>query len=156
MMSVQAGVDTIEHGSRITDMEALSLMAERGISVVYTAGIVWGHPEIKDVAPKATEAALAAGVNIALGADCNHGIFGFEAECAVANGMPAERALIAMTSASARACAVDDELGSLAAGKLADVVVVRGNPVEDIKNLNDVLLVMKDGLTVNRPALAAA
>jgi imidazolonepropionase-like amidohydrolase len=148
LMSVEAGVDTIEHATRITDPKLFELMADKGVSVVYTTGIVYGDPRLKDTTPASIQAALASGVNVALGADCNHGRFGFEAECAVEYGASPHQALMAMTFGAARACGIADQVGSLEPGKRADVVVVDGSPVDDIRRLGNLLFIMKDGAIV--------
>jgi imidazolonepropionase-like amidohydrolase len=61
-------------------------------------------------------------------------------------GIPPASALKFATVNPARALGVDDDLGSIAAGKLADLVVVRGDPLADIRNTRHVRLVMKDGV----------
>jgi imidazolonepropionase-like amidohydrolase len=159
LMSIEAGVDTIEHGTRITDPRLFDLMAENNVSIVFTTGIVYGDPRLKESTPAAVQAALASGANVAIGADCNHGRFGFEAECAVEYGATAHQALVAMTHGAARACRVADEVGTLEPGKRADVLVVDGNPIDDIRRLRDVLLVMKAGaivLEADAPSTTAA
>jgi imidazolonepropionase-like amidohydrolase len=147
-MCAEVGVDTIEHASRITDPSVLELFAKKGISVVYTDGTVHGDARIRDTIPISVKNALAAGVNVALGADTLHGRFPFEAECAIEHGASAMQALIMMTSAAAKACAFDQEVGTLQPGKRADMVIANGNPLENMKALYDLALVMKDGVTV--------
>ena len=109
---------------------------------------MYGDPRLVESTPLAMKGAQAAGVNVALGADCLHGRFWFEAEVAMENGATAHQALMGMTSRAAIACGVEDEVGSPAAGRRADVVVVDGNPFDDIKRLSELRLVMKDGAVV--------
>lgn len=159
LMSIEAGVDTIEHATRITDPRLFDLMAENDVSVVFTTGIVYGDPRLKESTPASIQAALASGVNVAIGADCNHGRFGFEAECAVEYGASPHQALVAMTHGSARACQVANQVGTLEPGKRADVLVVDGNPIDDIRRLSKVLFVMKGGaaiLETGAPSTTAA
>jgi imidazolonepropionase-like amidohydrolase len=74
----------------------------------------------------------------------------------VQNGMPAEQAIVAGTSSSAKLLRIDHLVGSLEPGKLADLVVIDGNPLDDISTLlSGVALVMKDGRIV-RNALSGA
>jgi imidazolonepropionase-like amidohydrolase len=61
-------------------------------------------------------------------------------------GIPAATVLNAATINGARALGIDDRLGSIEAGKLADMVVVRGNPLDDIKAARDIRFVIKDGV----------
>jgi cytosine/adenosine deaminase-related metal-dependent hydrolase len=67
----------------------------------------------------------------------------------VQNGMPAEQAIVAGTSTSAKLLRIDHLVGSLEPGKLADLIVLDGNPLDDIGTLLDgVALVMRDGQIV--------
>ena len=120
------------------------------MSLVYTAGTLHKYPQVRDTSPGAQKAALAAGASIGFGADTVHGKFAYEAEVAVEYGMTPKQALIAMTSGSARACGWLDKVGTLEAGKFADITVVDGNPLDDILALGRILAVVKGGsLVVN-------
>jgi imidazolonepropionase-like amidohydrolase len=148
MMSVEAGVDTIEHAARITSPAELDTIAERGVSLVYTAGTLYKYPQVRETSPAAQKAALAAGASIGFGADTVHGKFAYEAEVAVGYGMTSKQALVAMTSGSARACGWLDRVGTLESGKLADITVVDGNPLDEILALGKILAVFKGGALV--------
>jgi imidazolonepropionase-like amidohydrolase len=154
-MAVEAGVDTLEHAARLTDPRDLDVIAKQGTYLVYTAGVIHDDARIQDSAALALQRALAAGVKIGLGADTAHGRFGYEAECAVEYGASSVQALAAMTSGSAGACGLLDTVGSLQVGKVADVVVVGGNPVDTISSVRDVQFVMKRGVVLldRRPAM---
>ncbi|MCA9122404.1 MAG: amidohydrolase family protein [Planctomycetales bacterium] len=164
--SVLAGVDSIEHGTFMTD-EVMELMKERGTYLVPTISAgVWvaekaeeeGYfPEI--VRPKAAEIgpvarrtfarAYASGVKIAFGTDSGvskHGENAREFELMVAGGMPPMKAIQAATLEAARLLRVEDRLGTLEVKKIADVVAVKGDPLEDIKLTRDVAFVMKEGV----------
>jgi imidazolonepropionase-like amidohydrolase len=147
-LAVDAGVDTIEHAARTIDAHDLDRIAKAGIYIVYTAGTIYGDERVKTTAPLALQGALKAGVRIGFGGDCLHGNFAFEAECAVEYGASTVEALVAMTSGSAGAAGVLDRAGTLEAGKAADLVVVDGNPLENIARLRTVRCVMKDGRSV--------
>jgi imidazolonepropionase-like amidohydrolase len=99
--------------------------------------------------------AYRAGVSIAVGADTRHGPFNlvFELLCLQRCGVSNEDLLLAATRRGAEVCGRQDELGTLEVGKLADVVVVDGNPLEDIQALRDVKFVFKDGQLVKLPDL---
>jgi imidazolonepropionase-like amidohydrolase len=157
---VLAGIDCIEHGFLATD-ETLDLMAERGTFLVSTtyltdamdieraapelqrkAAVVF--PQAKAMLPRA----IAAGVKIACGTDAPavpHGDNAKELAALVDRGMSPVQALRAATVTSAELIAMDDELGRLAAGHLADVIAVAGDPTTDITATQDVRFVMKDG-----------
>ena len=66
-------------------------------------------------------------------------------------GMPALEVLAAATSVNARAFRIDDRVGSIRAGLLADLVAVQGDPSADIRALREVRLVMKGGKLVSEP-----
>jgi len=91
--------------------------------------------------------ALDAGVRITCGADVSPiGDYALlEIEHMVRAGMNEMQALIAATRTSAELCGASDQLGTVEAGKLADLIVVRKNPLEDISNLRTLLKVIKDG-----------
>ncbi|HMG55796.1 MAG TPA: amidohydrolase family protein, partial [Kofleriaceae bacterium] len=99
--------------------------------------------------------ALAKGVKLAFGSDaavCPHGTQ--VAQCAdmVRLGMPALAALRSATSSDAKLLGLDGQIGTLEAGKLADVVAVPGDPSRDIAAIEKVLFVMKDGVIYRNDA----
>jgi imidazolonepropionase-like amidohydrolase len=71
-------------------------------------------------------------------------------------GIPPAAALRIGTINGARALGVSDRLGTIEPGKLADLFVVRGNPLEDIRHTHDIRLVIKDGKTYDPAALLAS
>ncbi|HEV2855162.1 MAG TPA: amidohydrolase family protein [Thermoanaerobaculia bacterium] len=162
--AIRAGVDSIEHGSFMDD-EALRMMKERGTYLVptllageYTAGrseIRHYPPEIAAKAKAAVAArsdmfrrALKTGVKIAFGTDSAvspHGINAQEFGLLVSLGMKPAAALRAATSSAADLLGLSKTLGTLEAGKTADVVAVPGNPLADIQVMEKVKFVMKEG-----------
>jgi imidazolonepropionase-like amidohydrolase len=158
--AIRAGIDSIEHGTFLDD-EALRMMRERGTYLVPTLSVRAGIAESKfpplvqqkaDVALRAQDAmvrrALAAGVKIALGTDAAvypHGDNALEFVLLVKDGMTPAQALRAGTSVAADLLGLEKKVGSLEAGKAADIVAVPGNPLQDIKATQDVMFVMKDG-----------
>lgn len=164
--AVLAGVDSIEHGTFMTP-EIMELMKERGTYLVptLTAGDwVARKAEEEDyfpavVRPKAASIgpiimrtfadAHAAGVKVAFGTDSGvseHGDNAREFELMVAGGMDPMVAIQSATLESAKLLKVEDRLGTLEPGKIADVVAVRGNPIENISLMKKVSFVMKDGV----------
>ena len=164
-MAVQAGVDSIEHGSFMKP-ETLAMMRDRGVYLVPTllAGD-WVMRQIDKYPPaiaakgKAAVAArsdmfrnaLKSGVKIAFGTDSAvspHGLNALEFALMTGLGMSPAAALHSATSSAATLLGVEDRLGTLAAGKLADIIAVPGNPLDDIHQTEHVFFVMKDGQIV--------
>ena len=164
--AIRAGIDSIEHGSFLDD-EALDMMKQRGTFLVATlmAGeglrerLARGDALPANVADKARAAlssrdqmfrkAVAKGVRIAFGTDSAvypHGRNAEEFRPMVALGMTPAAALRAATSVDAELFGVSDRLGTLEAGKLADVIAVPGDPTQDIRQTERVFFVMKDGV----------
>jgi len=164
--AIRAGIDSIEHGSFLDD-EALNMMKQRGTYYVPTLMAAQGLSEqmSKGVAipppilVKANAAiaaihqtfqkALGMGVKIGLGTDAAvypHGRNPEEFHQMVDLGMKPIDALKAGTSADAELLGLADKIGTLEPGKLADVVAVPGDPVENIRATEHVLFVMKEGV----------
>ncbi len=147
--AVLAGVETIEHGTSGTP-EVFRLMKERGIALIPTLAVTGGMAGAKE----AFRAALASGVTIGSGSDVGvfaHGNNALELDAMVQFGMPTLDALRAATSVNARILHIEDRVGRVAPGLLADVVAVEGNPAEDIGRLHAVRLVMKNGVIYRGP-----
>ena len=165
--ATRAGVDSIEHGSMLDD-EAIALMKEHGTFLVPTrmaqeavegqakAGILTGLRAEKAlfIAPRASESfkkAVRAGVKIALGTDAGvftHGTNGHEFTLMVEAGLDPMKAIVAGTSAAAELLGLSHEIGAIKPGYTADIVAVKGDPLADIKLLERVDFVMKDGAVV--------
>jgi imidazolonepropionase-like amidohydrolase len=160
--AIRAGLDGVEHGY-LLDQEAVDMMAENGVWYVPTMTVTEDlermrlnrtPPYSMERAEEGARAhrrsfqlALKAGVNIASGSDMNpmwatsvKEVF-WLGQC----GMTNLQALQAATVKSAALCGVSDELGTIEPGKIADLIVVEGNPMEDLKHLRNVELVIKDG-----------
>lgn len=164
--AVLAGVETIEHGDG-AGAEVLALMAQRGVALCPTlaagdaivgyAGWRRGQdPEPERIRRKKTSfrAALAAGVTMCSGSDAGvfpHGENYRELELMVEYGMEPAQALVAATSTNARLLHLEEEVGKVEAGLLADLVAVEGNPLERIGDLRQVRLVMKEGILYRQP-----
>ena len=161
-----AGVECIEHGVMLTPRE-IDLMAERDVPLVSTLTVALGVADMEGPAwfhekalacrennLRTIEMARAAGIRIALGTDFSNSRNtpykqnGREFEAMVRAGMTPMEAVRAGTITAAQVMRMDDQIGSLEAGKLADIVIVDGNPLEDIWCLTDadhVQLVLKGG-----------
>ena len=171
--AIQAGVHTIEHGTFLyQDPAAIQFMAEHGIFLIPTLKVGWDIILANDPAipawimekNKATQgeaemslkAAYEAGVLIAMGSDVGtplnfHGENGLEIYWMQQAGMTSMDAIVAATGNAARALGWDTWMGTLEAGKVADLIVIDSNPLDDLRILVDkkrLQFVMKDGMVV--------
>ncbi|MGB3697898.1 MAG: amidohydrolase family protein [Gordonia sp. (in: high G+C Gram-positive bacteria)] len=171
--AIQGGAHSIEHGYALTD-ELRTEMVERGQFLVptlietlkpdtATPQAIAKSTKWHALAHESIQASVEAGIKVAVGTDAglvpDHGANLGELGCLVKfGGMTPMQAIVAGTRTSAELCQVDDKLGTLEEGKLADVVIVKGDPLADIDSIADndnILLVLKEGKTVsNRGAYA--
>jgi imidazolonepropionase-like amidohydrolase len=168
-LAIEAGVDSIEHGSFLTE-DTLRVMKTKGVYLVPTRLTVeWVMKEADNfppvIAAKARAAAAAhgnmfktalkVGVPIALGTDAAvypHGMNAQEFGLYVNLGMSPAQALLSGTRDDARLLGIEAEVGTLEAGKVADVVAVPGNVLTDIRATEHPLLVMHLGrIVVQKP-----
>jgi imidazolonepropionase-like amidohydrolase len=159
----EAGVDSIEHGSLLTD-EAIRVLKENGTWLVPTLYQWFEEYDLPPVLHEKNEfikarvgdsmrRAFAAGVKVALGTDAGagpHAQSGREFTSYVQHGMSAAEALRAGTVNAAALLRTPDR-GRLAPGLLADIVAVAGDPLADIRVVENVRFVMKGGRVVRAP-----
>jgi imidazolonepropionase-like amidohydrolase len=169
--AVRAGVDSIEHGT-FMDEEGMKLMKERGTYYVPTLSAAkWVNDKAQDptffpavIRPKALEIgpqirltlgkAYKAGVKIMFGTDTGvsaHGDNAREFGLLVEAGMPPMQAIRAATSVPAKFLEIDDKTGSIAVGKLGELVGVAGDPLQDITVTEHPVFVMKDNTVYKAP-----
>jgi imidazolonepropionase-like amidohydrolase len=163
--ALRAGVDSIEHGTYLDD-EAIALFVETGaylVPTIHAGKYVEAKAAIDGFYPPAIKAkaaavgpqlqgmlarAYAGGVTVAFGTDVgvgDHGTNALELGYMVEAGMPADECLKSATIHAAELCGLGDKLGTLEAGKWADIIAVRGDPLDDVSVLDDVGFVMKAG-----------
>jgi imidazolonepropionase-like amidohydrolase len=168
--AVMAGITTIEHGTKMTE-EIMDLMKQKGTFFVPTISAgkfvaeqakVPGYyhplvvPKALEIGPQIQETfrkAYARGVKIAFGTDAGvypHGDnakeFGFMVEA----GMPPMEAIKSATIVPAGILGMSDKFGSIETGKFADIVATDENPLKNIKTMEKVSFVMKEGVVVKQ------
>jgi imidazolonepropionase-like amidohydrolase len=171
---IKAGLDCIEHGYFLDD-QTIELMAARGTYLVPTLSVSRCPDYMRErdcpdwMIEKSLRAgedhmlafqdALATGVKIAMGTDMlpTDAYLGTlavyrEIEWMVEGGMRPEQALVASTLTAAELCDVGDRLGSVAAGKLADLIAMPSSPLDDIRSLRGIDVVLKDGEIIRSPS----
>lgn len=166
-MAVEVGVDSIEHGAYLAeDPELLQMMADKGICFtptfgVYTFHATQGSPHgrarasaLRERHVRSVQMALERGVTVTAGTDeggWEHGNNAHEISCLVEAGMTPMQAIVAATCDAADCIGLGREIGSIEAGKRADLILVDGNPLDDVTILergDAVRRVMKYGVWI--------
>ena len=164
--AVEAGIDSIEHGTHI-DEETAKLMAEKGTYHVPTqstwdypvrAAARWGMPKAdleryehqRDSSIASVKRCMKYGVKIVAGTDAGgapvrHGTLVREMELLVLSGMEPMDAIRAATSLAAELTGTLEQVGTVEVGKLADLVLVDGDPMYDIQALRNIWAVFQGG-----------
>ena len=165
--AILAGVDTIEHASFLND-ETIKLAKKNGVYLsmdIYVSDYILSEGEAAGILEESLakertvgkaqrerfQAAVKAGAKIAYGTDAGvypHGDNARQLSYLVDWGMRPMQALQTATISNARLFGMEDKIGSVAAGKYADIIAVNSNPLDDIKALEDVDFVMKNGVVV--------
>jgi len=160
-MCIDEGVRTLEHAAFVND-EQIEKIIEKNLWIIGTFSILF-HPEgiektdlrtkaIREKVLRAREFirenfsnVLKTDVNFAVGTDSMHGQLAWEIQFINELGLSNYEALTAATINAARACQIDDKLGTLQKGKLADFIAVEGNPLKELASLQRVKAVFKEG-----------
>lgn len=166
--AVIGGVTTIEHGTYMTE-ELMELMVKHGTYFVPTISAgkfvadkakIDGYfppiirPKAAAIGPVIAETfanAYRAGVKIAFGTDSGvspHGANAQEFGFMVEGGMPPMEAIRSATKTASEVLRIDEQVGTITAGKFADIIAVEGDPIENIKVLEQVSFVMKGGKVI--------
>ncbi|MCH9693631.1 MAG: amidohydrolase family protein [Gammaproteobacteria bacterium] len=167
-LAASVGVASIEHGS-YNNKESHRIMKRNGVFLVPTLSVQDNiNEDIKGAKGKMLDimqafldnhgprmlAAHRAGVRIAAGSDAGvtkHGNNARELEFYVDNGLSPEEAIIAATVNAAELLGISETLGTIEPGKIADMIAVTGNPLDNISLLKNVEAVVKDGAVVVAP-----
>ena len=169
--ALEAGVDSIEHGSfmdrataermqeqgtyLVPTMSVYAAMAEKGPELGAPEYIQRKTAEVLEASREAFRLALEVGVKIAAGTDCGapghpHGTLPEELRLMVEAGATPTEALRYSTSAAADLLGLAEEVGTLEPGKKADLIAVGGDPLHDIRALGEVRLMLRNGEQVER------
>jgi len=155
---LEAGVDSIEHGYFMSDRE-IDMLAQSDSWLVLTPSpfltearirtlpseFIDGHLRDRDRVANRMAAAIRGGVKFAIGTDAMHGGLAQEVEYLVELRAPTTEALAAATHYGAIVCGLEESIGTLEPGKIADIIGVRGNPLEDVRALGRVETVILKG-----------
>ena len=175
LRAVRSGIDTLEHGTFL-DEDCIGEMLKRGTTYVPTLSIMHdaiargpqiGHSmptidkykRLQELRTTAVLKAYEAGVQVALGTDscgwiAEHGHNGVEFKLLTEAGLPPMSAILAGTSTAARALGLSEQLGTVEPGKIADLVVVAENPLQNIASLgvpSNIKVVLRNGQPMPAP-----
>jgi len=156
--AIETGIDVIEHGYFLTDRE-IDLLVKSGRWLVMTPSIFFtddrvqklptdlidGHLRQRDEVGQRMKAAIKAGVKFAVGTDGMHGGIAQEIQYLMDFGATANQALMAGTCHAAKVCGLEEGIGTLEPSKYADIIGVKGNPLEDMGALKRVKTVISCG-----------
>ncbi len=154
--AVEAGLDSIEHGMLLTEDE-IKMIADKGCFLVVNTGVTKAavkapnipySDRLKGIAENYVENLRIArryNVKLAIGGDTYHGHVADELSTFVEAGFSHLEAIRIATVNGAELCGLSDVTGSIQAGKLADIIVIDGNPLDNIEDMRNVAAVMKEG-----------
>jgi imidazolonepropionase-like amidohydrolase len=152
--AVRLGADLVVHGG-FPSAETIAVMKERGVQQLPTLfSLSTAKPEHVSALRASMRRAVAAGLLVAFGTDAGviaHGANAREFEHLAGIGLDPLAALRAATLSAARAVGMPGDIGALAPGRLADIIGVDGNPLQDLRTLQRVTFVMKEGKVFTRP-----
>ena len=162
-LCIEAGVKCIEHGSMVSEKQ-LNQIIDNDMWITGTFSILFHEegiektdmkqdPEIKakvirgrEIVEETFDKIIHSEAKVSLGTDSMHGLMYYEAQKYVEFGANNQQAFDAITRNAALSCEIEEKLGTLEIGKIADFVVLEGNPLEDITQLRNVISVYKSGL----------
>jgi imidazolonepropionase-like amidohydrolase len=162
--ALELGLDTLEHAYHITDKQIEKLAASRTKLVLTPSpllteervrhlpqNLIQGHLDERNMIFDRMAAAVASSIPFAVGTDGMHGELVREIEYLVDLGASNHVALKAATSYGAKVCGIESETGTLEPGKRADIIAVKGNPLDDVQVLRRPVAVVKQGEIIFAP-----
>ncbi len=166
--AMEAGIESIEHANLLTEADVdlfvkssvylsdpnlqLFFDSESGFESFGSWEWGWWRERVeiaRELTARWMPEAVKAGVKICLATDSTHTTLWRDARCLVGLGVSEVDALKALTVNSAEMMGLSNEVGKVAPGMLADLIALRGNPLDDIEVLQDVRMVMKEGVVVH-------
>jgi len=162
--ALDSGLDSLEHAYHISDAQIDKLTKSSTWPVLTPSPLVLeeridhlpsalipGHKEERDEIMSRMMALISSGLPYAVGSDGMHGELAEEIGYLVDMGASNINALQAATIHGARVAGIEKQTGSLEAGKKADIIAVSGNPLKNIKALNKIMAVLKEGEWIVKP-----
>ena len=160
--ALELGMDTLEHIYHFSDrqIEKLANSKSRAVLTInpilndlvvnnYPQHLIQGHFDEREEISNRLRSFLATGLPFALGTDGLHGELAQEAAFAVSLGASPFNALQALTVRGAEVCGIEDEIGTLEKGKFADILVIDGDPFQDMEALQNVSAVISQGREIS-------
>jgi imidazolonepropionase-like amidohydrolase len=161
--AIEVGIDSIEHAYFISDRQ-IDLLGRSNSRLVLTPNLFFAEERIETLQPELADvfrrerdlvgehmvAVIKAGLNYAVGTDGMHGGLANEMAILVGLGASNRDVLKAATVYGSQVCGLEDETGTLEPGKSADIIGVKGNPLEDIRFLENIETVMLKGRLVHQ------
>ena len=161
--AIEVGIDSIEHAYFISDRQ-IDFLGRSNSRLVLTPSLFFAEERIETLQPELADvfrrerdlvgermaAVIKSGLNYAVGTDGMHGGLAKEMALLVDLGASNRDVLKAATVYGSQVCGLEDEIGTLEPGKSADIIGVKGNPLEDIQALQNVNLVVSRGEWVHR------
>ncbi len=170
--AMEAGIESVEHANLLTEQDVdlfvksgaylsdpnlqLFFDADTGFESFESWAWHWWRERVdvaRELTAKWLPEAVRAGVKVCLATDSTHATLWRDAKCFVGLGLSESEALKAVTVNGAEMLGLADQVGDVVRGKLADLIAVDGNPLEEITSLRDVRMVMKEGTIVHREAV---
>ena len=161
--AIEVGIDSIEHAYFISDRQ-IDFLGRSNSRLVLTPSLFFAEERIETLQPELADvfhrerdlvgermaAVIKAGLNYAVGTDGLHGGLAKEMGILVDLGASNHDVLMAATVYGSQVCGLEDEIGTLEAGKSADIIGVKGNPLEEIRFLENIETVILKGRLVHQ------
>lgn len=151
---IDAGVDMIEHGALIGE-EEISDLSNREIWMIVSINVYRHLANISAISERllreieqSLKTAVQSGIRFAIATDGMHGALCEDLIAIHGWGIPAVDVLMAATNKAAHVCGISNRTGAIEVGKTANLMAVKGNPIEDMRQLRQTIFVMREGRDV--------